>query len=105
MAPTSRDEEARFSSRSRMEPGRAGRAKQALVCLCFYNGGTSSICHDYPTVRGGLVQHLYKTYQSRTGTDLTARVLSKENRQGQLRADINALRTARQPGGGGGRGQ
>ena len=57
--------------------------------------------HDYPAVRGGLLQHLYETYQPRTGTDLTSRVSSMENRQGQLRSDINALRTARQPGGGG----
>ena len=58
--------------------------------------------HDYPAVRGGLVQNLYETYQPRTGTDLTARVSSMENRQGQLRADLNALKTA-QSGGGGGR--
>ena len=57
--------------------------------------------HDYPAVRGGLVQHLYETYQPWTGTDLTLRVSSTENRQGQLRMDINALRTERQPGGGG----
>ena len=58
--------------------------------------------YDYPAVRSGLVQHLYDTYQPRTGADLTSRVSSMENRQGQLRADLNTLRSARPGRGGGG---
>ena len=56
--------------------------------------------YDYPAVRSGLVQHLYDTYQPRTGVDLTSRVSSMENRQGQLRSDLNNLRSARAGRGG-----
>ena len=54
---------------------------------------------DYPAVQNGLVQHLYEIYQPHSGTDLVARVLSMENKQGQLRFDINVLGIARQGGG------